>query len=378
VIYSGLPGFSAALEGDISLTASFPVRFNSTAILFCSGALVLFAGGCQIGCKKAPTADVAATVDGKDILTSEVDKYYKNNLGDNPQKPSEEQAEIVQLNILHGMIEDEILQERATKLNLTASDEDVNTQITQMKALDTEEEFENRLKAKGLTLDDLKRDIRRKLTRDKLLNKEIESKINITDAEISGYYNEHKSEFNLIEPQYHLAQIVVTGAPAQQAGNLQNNKASGDADAKKKIQFLLSKLSNGEDFSNVAVNYSENANNASNGGDMGFVSESGLRSEPEAYNAISILKPGQISAILPVYESAGSARRTIGYAIYKLLDKQAAGQRELNDPTVQQRIRQQLRDSHSQLLRTAYLEMLHDQAKVRNYFAERILKEGAQ
>jgi peptidyl-prolyl cis-trans isomerase SurA len=58
------------------------------------------------------------------------------------------------------------------------------------------------------------------LTKTKLLNKEIESKITITDAEINGYYAAHKSEFNLIEPQYHLAQIAVTSVPAQQTGNL--------------------------------------------------------------------------------------------------------------------------------------------------------------
>ena len=61
-----------------------------------------------------------------------------------------------------------------------------------------------------MTLDDLKLQIRRKLTSDKLINKEIESKINITDADISNYYAQHKSEFNVIEPQYHLAWIVVT------------------------------------------------------------------------------------------------------------------------------------------------------------------------
>jgi peptidyl-prolyl cis-trans isomerase SurA len=50
----------------------------------------------------------------------------------------------------------------------------------------------------------------------------------------------------------------------------------------------------------------------------------------------------------------------------------------LSDPRVQQTIRQQLREGHAQLLKNAYFEMLHDQAKVRNYFAEQILKEGVQ
>ena len=56
-----------------------------------------------------------------------------------------------------------------------------------------------------MTLDDLKRRFAATLTSTKLLNKEIESKINITDSDISSYYAAHKAEFNLIEPQYHLA-----------------------------------------------------------------------------------------------------------------------------------------------------------------------------
>ncbi len=318
-----------------------------------------------------------ATVNGKDILRSELEKYYKVEVGDNQQEPSAEQANIVRLNVLRQMIEDEILQQRAAKLNLAASDEDVSAKLTEMKAPYTQEEFDKQLKARNLTVDDLKRDLRRSLTKTKLLNKEIESKINITDAEISGYYAAHKSEFNLIEPRYQLAQIVVTSGPAQQTGNLQNNKASGDADAKKKIQALHSKLEGGEDFGAVAMNFSENPNTASNGGDMGFIPESQLRSDLEVYNAIGKLKPGQITDVLPIYDGAGPGRQTVGYAIFKLIAREPAGQRELNDPRVQQIIRQGLREGHAQLLKNAYLEVLHDEAKVHNYFADQILKQGA-
>jgi peptidyl-prolyl cis-trans isomerase SurA len=321
------------------------------------------------GCHRSPSPDVVATVNGKNILRSDMDKYYQANLGDNPQKPSAEQADIVRLNILRQMIEDEILWQRAAKLNLAASDEDVNAKFTEMKAPFTQEEWDKQLQAHGITVDDYKRDLRRQLTRTKLLNKEIESKINITDAEISGYYAAHKAEFNLIEPRYGLARIMVTGAPAPRAGNLQNNKASGDADAKKKIQALHNKLDNGEDFS---------TSTASNGGDMGFVLESQLRGDPEVYNALNKLKPGQITDILPVFDSAGPGRRTVGYAIYKLISREAAGQRELNDPRVQQVIRQGLHGGHAQLLQNAYFEILHDEAKVHNYFADQILKQGAQ
>lgn len=316
-----------------------------------------------------------AVVNGKEILRADVEKYYKAGLGPNPQEPSPEQANITRLNILKGMIDDEILWQRAVKLNLAASDEDVNAKLTEMKAPYTQEEWDRQLKQRNITVDDLKRDLRRSLTKTKLLNKEIESKINITDAEINSFYAAHKAEFNWIEPQYHLAQIVVSSSPASQAGNLQNNKASGDADAKKKIQALHNRLESGEDFGSVAMNFSEDPNTASNGGDMGFVPESTMHTDAEVYSAVGKLKPGQITEILPIYDSS---HKTLGYAIYKLLGREPAGQRDLNDPRVQQTIRQGLREAHAQLLKTAYFEALHNEAKIHNYFADQILKQGAQ
>ncbi|WP_238324662.1 SurA N-terminal domain-containing protein [Pseudacidobacterium ailaaui] len=330
------------------------------------------------GCHRAHGPDVVATVNGKPIMRAEVEQLYQNNLGDSQQQPSKEQADIVRLNIIRQLIDEEILMQRAAKLNLTATDEEVDNQLNELKAPFTQEEFNRRLAEKHLTLEDLKRQIRRSKTEDKLLNKEINSKINITDADISSYYNAHKSEFNLIEPMYHLAQIIVTSQPLpqqQQTANLQNSKATNDAEARKKIEMLHNRLESGEDFGLLAQNFSERPDTASNGGDMGFVSESQLHSSPEVYAAIAKIKPGQITEVLPVYDAQ---HKVVGYAIYKLLDKEAAGQRELNDPRVQQSIRSQLRDARSQLLRNAYLEMLRDQARVENFFAEEIFKNGAQ
>ena len=355
-------------------TAFYRSPFRLTVLILCGITLIATVSGCH----RSPSPDVMATVNGKDILRSELEKYYKANLGDNTQKPSPEQADIVRLNILRGMIEDEILWQRATKLNLAASDEDVNAKLIEMKAPYTQEEFDKQLQARNLSLDDLKRELRRSLTKTKLLNKEIESKINITDSEINAYFAGHKAEFNLIEPQYHMAQIVAFSAPSQQSSNLQNNKASGEADAKKKIQTLHSKLGGGEDFGAVAQNFSEEPNTASNGGDMGFIRESQLHSDLEVYNAISKLKPGQITEVIPVYANAGPARKAVGYAIFKLITREPAGQRELNDLGVQQVIRQGLRENHAQLLRNAYFEILHNEAKVHNYFADEIIKQGAQ
>ncbi|HZU09541.1 MAG TPA: SurA N-terminal domain-containing protein, partial [Pseudacidobacterium sp.] len=251
-------------------SSAFLPRFQQMAMV-CVASLAM-AGAA--GCHRTHGPDVVATVNGKPIMRSEVEQLYQNNLGDSQQQPSKEQADIVRLNIIRQLIDEEILMQRAAKLNLTATDEEVDNQLNELKAPFTQEEFNKRLADKHLTLDDLKRQIRRSKTEDKLLNKEINSKINITDADISSYYNAHKSEFNLIEPMYHLAQIIVTSQPLpqqQQTSNLQNSKATNDAEAKKKIEMLHNRLESGEDFGLLAQNFSERPDTASNGGDMGFV-----------------------------------------------------------------------------------------------------------
>jgi peptidyl-prolyl cis-trans isomerase SurA len=333
------------------------------------------------GCTREHGPDVVAMVNGKPIMRPDTERLYKTNLGESKQEPPKDQADNVRLNIVREQIDEEIVDQRAAKLNLTATDDEVETKLAEMKAPYTQEEFDQRLKSEKLTLDDLKKEIRRSRTEEKLFNKEINSKINITDADITNYYNTHKADFDLVEPRYHLAEIAVTPQPAptqqQQPVNMQNSKATNDAEARKKIEGLHSRLESGEDFATLAANFSEDPNTASNGGDAGGMVESALRRQPEIFDAISKLKPGQISPVLAIPAGPGSNRVGI-YYILKLIDREAAGQRQINDPRVQQTIRAELRQERSTLLKNAYIEMLRDQAHVENYFAEEIFKNGAQ
>jgi peptidyl-prolyl cis-trans isomerase SurA len=335
--------------------------------------------------------DVVATVNGHAIMRAEMDKKYAAQLGEaqnqqasptgqpgdaQTQQPSPEQADSLRLNIVRELIDEEIVQQRAAKMNLTATPEDVDAKLAEMKAPYTEEQFTELLKAKQTTLDDLKYDLRRSLTIEKLLNKEINSKVTVSDGDITSYYAQHKAEFDLKDTQYRLAEIRVTGAPAAQSGNLQGSKATTDAEAKQKILALKKRLDAGEDFGALAMNFSERPETAPGGGDMGFVSEPELHTDPAVYAAVTKLKAGQTTEILPLLD--GSTKKPVGYAIYKLISREPAGQRDINDPKVQQTIRQQLRDVRSQLLKSAYFEMLHDQAKVENFFAEEIFKTNAK
>ncbi len=331
--------------------------------------LVLTLGACD---RARVGGDVMATVNGRKILRSEVDKYYANQTAGSDQQLSNEQAVSLRLSILNELIETEILMRRAEKLGLLATDEEVNRKLNEIKSPYTAEEFNKRLAEKKITLDDFKRDLRRSLTRDKVLNKEIASRINITDKDVADYYNAHRAEFNLIETQYHLAKIVVTNLPNPQVHNLQNSKAQNDVEARKKIQMIENRLDSGDDFATLAMNYSEDPETSNNGGDLGMAPESALKNaDPASREAVLKLKPGQYTPVIPMMNPGG--RPPYGYMIVKLISKEPAGQRDLNDERVKQAIRQQLADRREQLMKAAFYEVLRNDAKITNYYAEEVL-----
>jgi peptidyl-prolyl cis-trans isomerase SurA len=321
-------------------------------------------------CNTQTSGDVMASVDGRKISRSELDKYYNNQVASAPQVPTGEQATALRLNILQQLIEEEILMGRAGKLGLLATDEEVDRKYNEIKSPRSQEEFDKQLQDQKITLTDFKREIRHSITTEKVMNKEVSSKINVTDQDIADYYNAHKSEFNLIETQYHLAQIMVTPVPDPRAHN-QNDKAQNEADARKKVQMIANRLDSGDDFATLAMKYSEEPETSGNGGDLGTTPESGLsRADPATREMVLKLKPGQYSPVITVLSPN---KQVMGFRIVKLVSKEPAGQRELSDPRVQQAIRSQLHDRREQLLKAAYYEVLRDSAKVENYYAKKVL-----
>ncbi|HEX4651946.1 MAG TPA: SurA N-terminal domain-containing protein, partial [Granulicella sp.] len=142
--------------------------------------VLLFAGSILAtvsGCHRAPSADVVATVNGKPIMRTEMDKQYQALIQQQQQQapPSPEQADLAKLSVVSNLINEEIIEQRAAKMNLTATNEEVDAKLAGMKAPYTEVQFEEHLKAQNLTLDGLRQEIRHSLTINKLLNKEINS-----------------------------------------------------------------------------------------------------------------------------------------------------------------------------------------------------------
>jgi len=333
-----------------------------------AGVLLFCGSGCKQEVQYSP--DVWALVNGKEIKREDVDKYYRTRVNPEGQQPSQEEVLSLKLNVLDELINNEILLERAKKLNLEASDGEVEDKFTEMKSPYTEEEFQRQLKDRGLSVDDLKKGLKRQLSTEKLMNREVVAKISITDQEVTDFYAGNKPQFNVAEPQYRIAQIVVTPRKEPQIRNRKNDDATTDAEAQRKVKMLVDRLNSGADFAQLAIDYSEDMNSAATGGDLGYVPESALnQSDPALKKMVVGMKPGQVSPVLSLKDR---------YVILKLVTRESPGQRNISDPQVQQTIRDTLRNRKEQLLRSAYLAVARDEARVRNFLAEQVVEAAGK
>jgi len=341
------------------MVASLIRRYLTIAL---AGALALSLASC----KRSIPDNVAATVNGRAISNVDLEKQYQATFGsaNAAERPSEDEVQTQRLEVLRTMIDNEILLQRAEKQGLMATDADVEARFAELKAPYTQEELQKQLSARHMTVEDWKAQLRRDLSIRKLLNKDIASRISITDQDVKNFYNANKASFNLAEPRVHMAQILVTPNPDPSVHNLKNDKAQNEEQAKRKIEMLNARIRQGDDFAMLAQNYSEDPASAPNGGDLGFFPESALsKAGPELQKILDAMTPGQVTPPIHMQE---------GYRILKLISREPAGQRELNDPQVQQTIREQLFNRRDNLLRAAYYEVARDEARVINYLAASI------
>jgi len=320
----------------------------------------------SLSCRRRTPAglEVWAEVDGQPIFRDQVERVYRSRAAAGAAASNSEEAMSFQLSILNELINNQILLAHAAHARITVSEAEVDTKVAELQSPYTKDEFQNKLKDQGMDMSELRQEVRRSLIINKLINKEIISRISVSDAEVAQYYERNKASFNFPETDYHLAQIEVTPGPDAEVRNLKNDDAKTPAMAERKIQALHARLQAGEDFATVAQEYSEDARTAAGGGDMGFIPASALDASPQLKQVVTSMKVGQFSGIF---------RTNRGYHIVKLLGKEEAGQRRVNDPQVRNAIRRTLMNEKEQLLKAAYIEVLRNRAKVVNHLAEQVV-----
>ena len=322
------------------------------------------------GSDSSASDNVVARINTKDITATELDKQVQVQLNGAALPTAPEELQDLKLQVLSRMINDQILLEQAAAANLSASDAEVDVRFTEFKGQYTEEKFQELLKEQKMTVEDIRNEMRKSITIDKLVNKEITSKISVTDAEIKGFYDKNKESFNLPE-SYHIAHILVTPVPDQEMANEKKDDAKTPDDARQKAARLLKDVQSGRDFGVVARESSEDPSSAPAGGDLQFQPLQAIENiDPRLMQSVQRLRVGE------TFPAVIETR--FGFHILKLLEKDAGGQKDLTDPRVQANVRQTIFGRKDQTLKNAFSEAARNKATVVNYLAQRILDSAGK
>jgi len=314
---------------------------------------------------------LAASVNGERVTFADLERYEAIQLlsGRGAERhPSPEQEQLQRLTMLRELVDQRLLLQKADAQGLMAADAEVEAVIDRYRVpYRTPDEFDEHLTAEGIDPADLRVEIRRQLTVEKLLVREVSSRVKIDESAMREYYDSNLAAFTVPEDNLHLAQILVGESQVSPIPNLRNDDATGLDAARRKIRRIQDELESGEDFEELAALYSEDPASATNGGDMGFIPLSSLgEADIRLRRALIGLQPGATSGIV---ETDGEFR------ILRLLSIEPAGRQEFEDPEVQASIRELLANRLEQLLRTAFYEMERSGAEIHNHLAERIAAE---
>lgn len=163
------------------------------------------------------------------------------------------------------------------------------------------QDFRNQLERDGTPFPRFREEIREEITMQRLREREVDNKIQISESEIDNYLD---ANAGVVQQEMNLAQILIR-IP-------ENASADQIAQRRKRAEAALQQLQAGSDFMKVAATYSD-ANEALKGGELGWRSQDRL---PQLFlDAVAQLKQGEVSAIV---QSAN------GFHILKMVGKRTA------------------------------------------------------
>lgn len=287
---------------------------------------------------------VVAKVNGIAITQAEVDRAVKILLAQSKMQqplPGEimKKAEAAAVNQL---IASELLYQAGVKMADKDLDKQVETQIAQRKAqFPSAAEYEKALKENNLTEKDLTVLMRKDIVINNLLQKEVASKITVSEADAKKFYDDNKDKFKTEESIK--ASHILIGVDA---------KATADdkKKAKEKAEAIRKRLLAGEDFAAVAKKEST-CPSASQGGDLGSFTKGQM--VPEFEKTAFALKPGEISDVVET---------KFGYHIIKVQEKKPAGTVSFDE--TKKNIEGYLKSQKIQKGINEYLEKLRKENKV--------------
>lgn len=345
------------------------MRNAKVLVVICLVAVSLVLNGCASSGSETKDSMVAATVNGRNIMLSDVERQVSQQAGGNTSTMNQLQMAQARLQVLSGLIQREVLYQRAEREKVLPTDAQIEGAIATQKQNSgmTAEDFDKKLKAQNMSMETLREEAKKDLAIAALQDK-YNGKINISDREVEEYYNANRQLFKN-ERGVALAMIVVD--PADNSSTGITDDAKNEADAKIKIDNIYQQLQGKADFATVARAKSEEANSLRAGGDVGFATEQDLRTNNFPPDLIAqLFGPMQVGDYTQPVRFGGSGK----WYIFKLAERRLATENlTLESPGIRQQITQGLTNQRQQLLNAALLETAINEAKIVNHLANNML-----
>lgn len=327
---------------------------------------VLFASGQAVAEDSVSELDipaVVAKVNGVE-LSSDYVKFRLNLIVQNiPKKLTPAEIKKQSVDIIDKEIVRELIYQEGKSSGHPEPTETIQKELESFKkAYKTEDEYQQALKARNISEEDLKKTIEVDILAKDLLDQQVKGKVQIEDTEVKQFFESQKARFN--RPEAFRAQhIFIPYVPMEvlQSSSEEELKTKVEgyrSEAEKKIREVEGKLKAGEDFSDLARAYSQDAGSASKGGDLDFIYLGVF--DPSFDEAISKLKNGEVSEVVPT---------RFGYHLIKLNEKRPPEQATFEE--MKEEVRKYLFMTKAQKLVESYIEGLKKKAQIEYFYGAR-------
>ena len=243
------------------------------SLLLCLGAGILPAADVTV------IEQIVAKVNGDIVTRGEMERTRRQMEADMKQRgatPAQirEAMEERSKNILRERIDQLLLVQKGKELDIKV-DNDVTKYIAdlQLKSkIADPEKFQAYIKEQtGMSFEDFKAETKNGILTQRVIGQEVQSRINVSHADVEKYYNEHKDEF-IRDDRVFLRQILIS---------TEGKDAAGVAAAEKKAKDIVARARKGEKFYELAQANSDDAATAQQGGDIGSFTRGQLRKDIE-------------------------------------------------------------------------------------------------
>jgi peptidyl-prolyl cis-trans isomerase SurA len=246
---------------------------------------------------------IVAIVDQTVVTEQELESRIRSVTAQLQKQGTELPAEnILRKQILERLISDTLQLQYAAQSGLKVDDNQLDKTIERIAEQNqlTLTEFADALAKDGVSMGKFRADIRNEITIARLREREVDSRVNVSESEIDNFLTTQASS-NENQDEYEIAHILIRTPEEGATEDVQKAKA--------KVDEVIKSLQAGTNFSKVSASFSD-APNALEGGSLGWKSSTQM---PALFlDALKNMQVGSVSEVL---------RSPNGFHILKLISK---------------------------------------------------------